>query len=183
MNEVLPFPMSAHGPTWSVGAIRAQARSTDMFRTCFPDSTLMLILAAGLFAFPASGSAQTETDLAAIEQAALDYIQGYYSGNPERMERALHPDLAKRIVRNPPSGGDAELEQMDAATLIDIARSMGQRPVPEEQWVDDVTILDVYENVASVRVDAAQWIDYLHLARWNGEWKIVNVLWEMHPSG
>ena len=75
------------------------------------------------------------------------------------------------------------LEQMDATTLIDIARRMGQRPVPEEQWVDDVTILDVYENVASVRVDAAQWIDYLHLARWNGDWKIVNVLWEMHPSG
>jgi len=60
---------------------------------------------------------------------------------------------------------------------------MAERPVPEEAWQDEVTILDIFENVASVRVDATQWIDYLHLARWNGEWKIVNVLWEMRPGG
>ncbi len=29
----------------------------------------------------------------------------------------------------------------------------------------------------------SDWIDYLHLARWNGEWKIVNVLWELKPKG
>ena len=26
------------------------------------------------------------------------------------------------------------------------------------------------------------WIDYMHLAKWNGEWKIVNVLWELKPQ-
>jgi hypothetical protein len=25
------------------------------------------------------------------------------------------------------------------------------------------------------------WIDYLHLAKYDGRWKIVNVLWEMKP--
>jgi hypothetical protein len=30
-----------------------------------------------------------------------------------------------------------------------------------------------------VRVDAGEWIDYMHLARWSGEWKIINVLWEL----
>jgi len=129
-----------------------------------------------------AASAQTPADLAAIEETALDYIQGYYSGNAERMEKALHPDLAKRIVRTG-EGGTNTLDQMDAATLIEIARRMSQRPVPEEEWVDDVKILDVFGNVASVRVDASAWIDYLHLARWNGEWKIVNVLWEMRPQG
>ena len=145
---------------------------------------LALALAMGVsaFAFLAPTEAQTPEDLAAIEQAALDYIQGYYSGSPERMERALHPELAKRIVR---VGEDGEpvLDQMTAETLIDIAGRMAQRPVPEDEWVDEVKILDVYENTASVRIDAAQWIDYLHLARWKGEWKIINVLWEMHPGG
>ena len=37
-------------------------------------------------------------------------------------------------------------------------------------------------GAASVRVDAAQWVDYLHLGKWNGQWKIVTVLWEMRPS-
>jgi hypothetical protein len=72
---------------------------------------------------------------------------------------------------------------MTADRLVEITRGMAQRPVPEEEWVDDVSILDIYQNVASVRIDAAMWIDYLHLAQWNGEWKIVNVLWEMHPRG
>jgi hypothetical protein len=46
----------------------------------------------------------------------------------------------------------------------------------------DVTILDIYEGTASARVDASDWIDYMHLALWNGEWKIVNVLWQVRPE-
>ncbi len=141
-----------------------------------------LVLLAASSATPEVAFSQTPADSAAIEQAALDYIQGYYSGNPERMERALHPDLAKRIVRTAPDG-QSSLDQMTATTLVEITGRMAERPVPEEAWEDDVTILDIFGNVASVRVDATQWIDYLHLARWNGEWKIVNVLWEMRPGG
>jgi hypothetical protein len=151
-------------------------------RTHTLHAVLALLPLAVSFSAPEGAQGQTPADSAAIEQAALDYIQGYYSGSPERMEKALHPDLAKRIVRTDPDG-QSTLDQMDATTLIQISRNMAQRPVPEEEWQDDVKILDVFENVASVRVDATQWIDYLHLARWNGEWKIVNVLWEMRPTG
>jgi hypothetical protein len=45
----------------------------------------------------------------------------------------------------------------------------------------DVRILDIFVGTASVRVDAGTWIDYLHIARWNGRWVIVNVLWENRP--
>jgi len=151
-------------------------------RSAIATSVLTFLLLAASSTTPNVARAQTPADSAAIEQAALDYIQGYYSGNPERMEKSLHPDLAKRIVRTNPSG-QSTLDQMSAMTLVQVARMMAQRPIPEEAWQDDVTILDIFENVASVRVDATQWIDYLHLARWNGEWKIVNVLWEMRPGG
>jgi hypothetical protein len=44
---------------------------------------------------------------AEIRQTTLDYIEGWYNGDPERMERSLHPDLAKRIVvPNPDGAGD-----------------------------------------------------------------------------
>jgi hypothetical protein len=26
------------------------------------------------------------------------------------------------------------------------------------------------------------WIDYMHMAKWNGRWVIVNVLWELKPQ-
>jgi hypothetical protein len=39
--------------------------------------------------------AQTAADSAAIRATALDYIEGWWTGNAERMERALHSHLAK----------------------------------------------------------------------------------------
>ena len=64
-----------------------------------------------------SQTATTEADQAAIKQTALDYIEGWYEGNPERMERALHPDLAKRIVRTN-AQGQSQLGQMSAMGLV-----------------------------------------------------------------
>jgi hypothetical protein len=33
-----------------------------------------------------------------------------------------------------------------------------------------------------VKLVAGDWVDYMHLAKWNGQWKIVNVLWQMKPK-
>ena len=61
--------------------------------------TLFFLL---LFVSVVHAQAQTQpqpsADADAIKQTALDYIEGWYEGNAERMERALHPELAKRIV-------------------------------------------------------------------------------------
>ena len=38
--------------------------------------------------------AQTPADSAAIRAAALDYIEGWYAGDADRVARALHPQLA-----------------------------------------------------------------------------------------
>ena len=148
-----------------------------------PIIRLFVLIALGSFFAPATtASAQTAADSTGIRQAALDYIDGFYTGDAERMERALHPDLAKRIVRTNPNNGRSGLDQMSAMTLVQVTRSMAERPVPEDQRRSDVLILDIFGNVASVRVDAATWIDYLHIAKWNGEWKIVNVLWSMREG-
>ncbi|HJU83465.1 MAG TPA: nuclear transport factor 2 family protein [Holophagaceae bacterium] len=127
---------------------------------------------------PAPDRAATE---AALRATALDYIEGWYEGDAARMERALHPELAKRIVRTDAQGRN-RLDQMSALTLINGVRAGGGRNTPKERQQKDVTILDVYENAASVKVVASDWIDYLHLAKWNGQWKIVNVLWELKPQ-
>lgn len=129
-------------------------------------------------------SAQTasDADKEAIKQTALDYIEGWYEGNAERMERALHPELAKRIVRTDPKSGRSNLGQMSAMTLVQFTRSGGGKQTPKEKQQKDVSILDVFENAASVKVVASDWVDYLHMAKWSGRWVIVNVLWEMKPQ-
>ncbi len=134
-----------------------------------------------------AGAAKPANDVpnaeaAAIRQAALDYIEGWYEGNGERMERALHPELAKRIVQTNPNTGRSALGQQSALTLVQNTRARATKPTPKEQQQKDVTILDVFEGAASVKIVASDWIDYLHLGKFNGRWVIVNVLWELKPA-
>jgi len=124
-----------------------------------------------------------QQDSADIRKTALNYIEGWYEGNPERMERALHPELAKRIVSTDKQSGKSRLGQMSALTLINGTKSGGGKDTPPEKQQKDVTILDIYRGAASVKVFASDWIDYLHMAKWNGEWRIVNVLWEVKGDG
>jgi len=56
-----------------------------------------------------------------------------------------------------------------------VSAIQGQTTVSEAEQ-KDVTILDVFENAASVKVIASDWVDYLHVAKFNGRWVIVNVL-------
>ena len=142
--------------------------------------TGMMVLAASVFSFgQAAGVA--DSDREGIRAAALDYIEGWYEANPERMERALHPDLAKRIVRTNDKG-QSGLGQMSAMTLVQGVKHGGGKDTPKDKQQKDVTILDVYQNTASVKIVASDWIDYLHMAKWNGRWVIVNVLWELKPK-
>jgi hypothetical protein len=127
-------------------------------------------------------NAQTGDDSLAIRQAALNYIEGWYEGSAERMERALHPELAKRMVSTDANSNRSRLSQMSAMTLVQSTRAGGGKKTPVDQQLKDVAILDIYNNAASVKIVASGWIDYLHMAKWNGEWKIVNVLWELKPE-
>lgn len=138
--------------------------------------TTLVIALLALAASPLP--AQSPADTAGIRQAALDYIEGWYSANAERMTRALHPELAKRIM-NADSLGNVWLRQQGASELIRGTRAGFGAQIPTERRRTDVRILDVFQNAASARIDAGGWIDYLHLVRWQGRWIIVNVLWEI----
>jgi hypothetical protein len=71
---------------------------------------------------------------------------------------------------------------MSAMSLVQGTRMGGGTKTPKERQQKDVTILDVFENAASVKVVASDWVDYLHVAKFNGRWVIVNVLWELKPA-
>ena len=130
-----------------------------------------------------TASAQTRTDSTAITAAALDYAEGWYESSAERMTRALHPELEKRAMF-PIKGqsGRTRLDQMSALTLIQYTAAGGGVHIPADRQLKEVSILDIYGDIASVKVVMSDWVDYLHVAKWEGEWKIVNVLWELSPE-
>lgn len=142
----------------------------------------LLLLVSAVLLLPQVAAAQTAADSAAIRGAALDYIEGWYTGDAVRMERALHPELAKRILMANQNEPGKHFMHMTADQLIEGARRGGGSSSPAEEQRKEVKILDIFRGTASVRVDAQTWVDYLHVAKDNDGWVIINVLWELRED-
>jgi hypothetical protein len=160
-------------------------RPTTMLRLL--GALLMLAPAAdvraqGATAPRANGAAPASAaDSAAIRRVALDYIEGWFAGDSARMRRALHPDLAKRaVVRD--RQGRLYLDLQSASMLVRAAGFGFGTELPAAQRWATVQILDVDGDLASVKLHSTQLVDYMHLVRWDGEWKILNVLWDSRPA-
>src|SRR3954454_1524572 len=112
-----------------------------------------------------------------IERAALDYFEG----DPARMERALHPELAKRPGRVDDSIagtlGTLTADVMITRTAEGVGRT---RDVPVRAI--EVEVVDVFGDIASAIVRSAVYHEYLQLARTPEGWKIVNALWQWMPG-
>ena len=130
----------------------------------------------------ATAAAQSGADSAAIRATALDYVEGWYEGNAARMARALHPELVKRIVVSDTATGQSVLQNMGASALVNGTRHGYGKETPKERRQKDVRVLDIFGNAASARATMADWIDYMQLAKVDGRWVIVNVLWEQKPG-
>src|SRR5688500_12464168 len=114
--------------------------------------TLILFTVLSLCAgHAAAQTTLSEADKTGIKETALDYAEGWYEGNAERMERALHPDLAKRIARKDDKG-NSRLENMSAMTLVQVTRRGFGKQTSKEQQQKDVTILDAMESSAVVKL-------------------------------
>jgi hypothetical protein len=148
---------------------------------CLGGLQRLSIVALMIAATAGRAKAQSSADTAGIRAAALDYIDGWYTADGARMERALHPELAKRNVTTDPASGRSRLIQMSAMTLVQSTRRGGGSNIPAGERKDEVRILDIFGGAASARVTAATWVDYMHLAKVNGQWVIMNVLWENNP--
>ncbi len=118
--------------------------------------------------------AQTTDVERAIVAAALDYYEGWFDGEPARMERALHPDLVKRSLDE----DGLTLETLSARQMIDwTAQGVGRERDPGNRRIE-VHVDHVFGDIATVTTTSAVYVDYLQLARTTDGWKIVNVLWD-----
>jgi hypothetical protein len=121
-------------------------------------------------------------DVEAIRQAALDYVQGWYEGDVERVRRSVHPELAKRRILRDQHTGEEHVRHVSQQLLIDLTEQGGGSEVPVDKRYYDVSILDVSGEIASVRAESYEYVDYLHLALSRGKWMIVNVLYVLKAA-
>lgn len=123
--------------------------------------------------------AETNSAEVKIKAKAMDYIEGWFQGNTERMKSCLHPDLAKRQIYQVAKTGRSNLGLHTATTLVEGTRLGRGKKYPADKRNIKIIILDTGKNIATVKVSCVLTTEYLHLVKYNGKWLILNVLFEM----
>ena len=123
------------------------------------------------------GTPEPSNDEAAVVASTLDYFNGWFDGDSQRMDRVLHPALAKRSLKQVDADSDelrtGTKDQMVAWT----AEGEGKLEDPGGEREIDVEVIDLYGNIASVVVRSSVYREYLHLVRTDDGWRIANALW------
>jgi hypothetical protein len=110
------------------------------------------------------------TEQQAVVATVLDYFEGWFDGDVERMDRALHPALVKRSFELKRT---TTKEQMVAWT----ADGEGKSEDPGDRRIQ-VEVADLHDSIASAVVRSAVYREYVHLVRTDEGWKIVNAFWQ-----
>ena len=140
---------------------------------------IQLILAVYLF-IPCFG--QNVQDKSHIQSVTEEYLTAWYQGDEHLMATVVHPQMAKKIVFDAGNNQGA-LAYLSADDLIAQTRRKRAQEIDTKDLKADITILDIYNNTAMVKAETKNWVDYLHMAKISGEWKIVNILWELKYEG
>ncbi|WP_206413433.1 nuclear transport factor 2 family protein [Lysobacter enzymogenes] len=144
-----------------------------------------LAAAALLTAAPAAFANETApidpATRAAIEATCFDYVDGQLEGDPARVARSLHPDLAKRSVLGETADEKLGLRRMSKEELVELTRR-GALKTPKAQWDRSCAALDVAGNVAVARAETPWFVDFFHLGKFGDRWIIVNALWYSKPK-
>lgn len=124
-------------------------------------------------------AAQHAADVAAVEQAALDYLDGFYEGDQGKLRRSVHPDVVKLGFFRPEDGEQYSESPMSFQQMLDFAANVAREGNhPPATAPKEVEVLEVMDKIAAARVTAWWGADYLHLAKYDGQWKILHVLWQ-----
>lgn len=134
---------------------------------------------AAILAGPAAAQTEDAVRLA-IEAVGYDYIDGQLDGDVARVERALHPDLAKRTPKKESAYELLPLARMTTDELVDLTRK-GALKTPHDQWQRSVALLSVDGDIATVRVETKWFVDHLQMAKFGDRWVIVNAIWHRKP--
>jgi len=117
---------------------------------------------------------QKTSDEAAIRATVTDYIESFYTGDANRMEKTLHPHYLKHTISE--SDGQLKMTEKTGSQMVQDVRLNAASTVPAFDRKEQITILDITGDVASAKLVTPHWVDHMTLSKWNGEWKIVSVV-------
>ena len=112
----------------------------------------------------------TKTDAEAVTDTILDYFEGWFDGDTARMERALHPELAKRRAGE-------ELGITTKPRMVELTGQMAGLEDRADGRVDDRRPRRL-QGLGDRHRPHATYHEYVHLVRTAAGWRIANALWQ-----
>lgn len=137
-------------------------------------SSSVFVVLLLVLALPALAQEMSE-DEKGIVQAGRDYFEAFYLADAEREAGALHPELVKRFIRTNQQGRDF-IQYASRSGLIEYTASGAAKADLAEKDVQ-VEIFEINGNIATGKVTSVDFYDYVHFAKVNGKWYVLNVLW------
>lgn len=136
-----------------------------------------LTILVGIFIATSTSHAQTDRDL--VFAAVEDYVDALYLVQPERIKKSVHPELMKKGFWKGKDKTSYEFAGiMTFDQLVDLAGKWNAKGAVSKNAIKKIDIYDVQDQTASAKLTAHWGTDYFQLAKFDGKWMIVNILWQ-----
>lgn len=127
-----------------------------------------------------TGIALAQENKILIEEACLNYLEGFYKGDTAKLIKSLSPALYKfgywqdkKTGKYAPDGNMTWQQAIDYAKHVFEKKKFAKADAPKK-----VEVLDIMNTIAAAKVTAWWGVDYVLLAKQDGKWMIDEVLWE-----
>lgn len=119
-----------------------------------------------------------------VKAAILDYVEGLYLVDSTRIDKSVDKKLRKiGYWYNPDKKQYLDNLEMTHTQLSNLASNWNKsRKRVDEDSPKEIEIFDINSKIASAKLTAEWGIDLFHLAKVNGQWKIMNVIWQSQPK-
>ena len=134
-----------------------------------------------IMSLPAVG--QKSMDQENVQKAVLNYVEGFYEGDTAKLKASLHPELSKYGYYIPRGGSENTGSEMTYQGALDYALGVKKnKRFAKEGSPKDIVLMEVLDQTAVAKLTAWWGIDYLLLAKENGQWMIMKVIWQSAPK-
>ena len=145
-------------------------------------STRLSLIALPCFLLSLSVNAQSN-DRESVYAALEDYVDALYLVQPDRIKNSVHPGLTKKGYWRKTDAEPFGPEQtMTFQQLYDLAGKWNLKGRLPKDAPRKIEIFDVQDQTAAAKLTAQWGTDYFQLAKYDGKWMIVNVLWQSPPA-
>jgi len=121
----------------------------------------------------------TQKDSTEIREKALGYLIGLQQLKPGLMNEVMNDSLNKVTIGWDRSTKKEFSKRTTKEQMIAFANSWNKSntkfPNPPN---NQVIILDIYNRIANIKLVSDNWVEYLHIMKLDGNWQIVNLIWQ-----